>query len=458
MKSAQEIAYWVLVVCPFALASTYGPTPWIDQPLVPSSAAPGASGFTLSVNGANFIPESVVKWDGAPLPTKFLSRSQLTAEVAAQFITSAHSASVTVENPAPGGASNAVFFPVRRSSSTVKMQSRELKPAAMEVVAGDFNNDGRLDLALIGGSQVPGVTILLGNGDGTFSDPLTYPTKVQPTSIVTGDFNADGNLDLALSTASTETTSILLGNGDGTFRLSQTISTAGTLAPGDFNGDGHLDLVFNGDGLQMALGNGDGTFKNPVQLSPNCCNSYASVVVGDFNGDGILDVASNVDRGSYGYTLVFLGRGDGTFGARLESLSAFGSETAVAADFNGDGKLDLVSDQFFGFNFVVVLLGNGDGTLSNRALYPVPGGSFGLAVGDFNADGKIDIAVASNSGPDTSVSLLLGNGDGTFQPFIPFHVTGQARGLAVGDFMGNGSLDLVVGTGQGLELFLQSTD
>lgn len=457
-----------LLCCGIALAQRGNPIPLLDQPLVPTSAPPGGSAFTLSVTGGNFVKNSAVAWNGKPLPTHFLSHTMLKAEITAAQIATNGTASITVVNPAPGGGtSNVVFFPVRTSATSVQLQSQPLAVGTTDVAVADFNHDGKLDLALVSGytnGNMVGVDILLGKGDGTFLSPVNYPTAFSPTSIAVGDFNGDGVADLVLANGNLYSISVLLGRGDGTFSAAQdykvsNLPVAG-MAVADFNRDGRLDLaVADNQYLWVMLGNGDGTFKTPTIIWDRCCNSYTSAVVGDFNGDGIPDIETNSFLGGgQGFAGVLLGRGDGTFQPPVVSREVFGATITVAADLNGDGKLDLVMDAYLGFNYVMVLLGNGDGTFSKGVLYPVPGGSFGLAVGDFNADGKLDLAVASNSGQGQSshsVSVLLGNGDGTFQPFTSFPSTSFVRGLAAGDFRDDGSLDLAVATDGGTELYLQ---
>jgi len=189
--------------------------------------------------------------------------------------------------------------------------------------------------------------VLLGNGDGTFQSHVDYDTGADSRQVATGDFNGDGRLDLAVS--SSEGVSILLGNGDGTFQ-SQTLYPLGTtdnpyLVIADLNGDGKLDLaVANPAGsVSILLGNGDGSFQSSVPYATG--GFSATVIAADFNGDGILDLAT----GNYydANIAILLGNGDGTFGAHVNYPAAAGARGLVAADFNGDGRLDLaVANQF----------------------------------------------------------------------------------------------------------------
>jgi len=267
----------------------------------------------------------------------------------------------------------------------------DYQPAYVSV--GDFNGDGKLDL-VVANSGSNTVSILLGNGDGTFqpaiNDTVT-PGGVFPWDVEAGDFNEDGKLDLIVannpccsSTGSGEL-GVFLGNGNGTFQPGMSyFVTAVTVAVGDFNGDGHLDLAVAGDGVNVLLGNGDGTFQSALG---NPLGSTYAVVAGDFNGDGILDLAVTTS-----HTIsVLLGNGNGTFlpGATYYmDVAASGSGLRVA-DFNGDGKLDLAVSGFG----TQVFLGNGDGTFQRVASF-VPGyQSSSLAIGDFNGQGRLDLAV-----------------------------------------------------------------
>src|SRR6267378_3383416 len=233
------------------------------------------------------------------------------------------------------------------------------------VVTADFNGDGRVDVAVTNRADNT-VAVLLGNGDGSFQDPVTYVVGSGlsfPISVIARDFNGDGFPDLAVANALVGsdggTISILLGNGDGSFQSPIAYDTQASpisLAAGDLNGDGFLDIVVGGNGSgRVMLGNGDGSFRLGVSFQSGTATFGAAL--GDFNGDGFLDVVSlNPFAGT---ASIFLGNGDGTL-RDPSTFQVFNQPVSVVvADFNGDGKQDLA----FGHNIghvVIVLLGNGD--------------------------------------------------------------------------------------------------
>ena len=209
--------------------TTANPVPFVNTPLVPSTAVPGSTGFTLTVNGIGFVSGSVVNWNGSPRTTKFVSQSQLTATILASDVAAATTASVTVTNPAPGGGiSNVDYFSVTIPKTAVPFSTTTTSLGGKgggDVAIGDFNRDGKLDLAIptfVG----PSLVILLGNGDGTFQARTVVSLPRAPAFIVAADFNGDGNLDLAMSeTNNLGQVEVLLGNGDGTFQAAQTFLT-----------------------------------------------------------------------------------------------------------------------------------------------------------------------------------------------------------------------------------------
>ena len=270
------------------------------------------------------------------------------------------------------------------------------------IATADFNGDGKPDLAIVNFSSNT-VTILLGNGDGTFTaaaSPSATTSGMGPVAIVAGDFNDDGIPDLVIGGGGMPTLTVLLGNGDGTFTAvlySQSPNGAGTnsIAVVDFNGDGKLDLVLGIgsplDKVNVLLGNGDGTFTTGA--STVFTNPPGSVVVADFNNDGKADLAV-LETG--GTLATLLGHGDGTF-ATVTTQTFGGSHWLTVGDFNGDGKPDLAEGYFTGSGsgggdgIVYVGLGNGDGTFT-VAGYSNSGAINGaVAVGDFNGGGTQSI-------------------------------------------------------------------
>ena len=314
------------------------------------------------------------------------------------------------------------------------------------IAAADFNGDGIPDLAIVNyGSNT--LTILLGNGDGTFRATAVSPaTGAYPMSVVVGDFNGDGKADLAVANYFGNTVTILLGNGDGTFTQAASPSAGyypTSITTGDFNGDGKTDLAIansNNNTVTILLGNGDGTF-TATAASPSTGNYPRSIVSEDFNGDGIPDLAI-ANNGSNTVTIL-LGNGDGTFIPTAASPTTGSSPYSITAgDFNGDGKTDLAVTNYFS-NTVTILLGNGDGTFTATALSPATGSDpISIMSGDFNGDGKTDLAVANFY--STTASVLLGNGDGTFTAGTSPSVSTNARAIAASDFNGDGTTDLAV--------------
>jgi hypothetical protein len=346
------------------------------------------------------------------------------------------------------GGSGTYGLTATSSPATSPLQSIPTGISPNGIVAGNFNNDGRLDLA-VANRQDNTVSVLLGNGDGSFAPQITYAVGSLPFAMLAGDFNGDGRIDLAALNRQDNSVSVLLGNGDGTFQPQVVTYDVGSspecLAAGDFNHDGHLDLALGnqvGSTLSVLLGNGDGSFQRPSAYAVG--PTQAGIVVSDFNGDGRPDlaVANEGDGYGNGSVTVLLGKGDGTFGAPVSFAAGFIPDAIVAGDFNDDGHIDLAVANY-GDDNVSVFLSDGDGSFTPHGTYAVGSGPASLTLGDFNHDGHLDLAVASEFSSYTSV--LLGKGDGSFAPQVTYEGVGShVLSIAAGDFNGDGHVDLAV--------------
>jgi hypothetical protein len=318
---------------------------------------------------------------------------------------------------------------------------------ALAMVSGDFNRDGKNDLAVVNLSSND-VSVFSGNGDGTFGDPQEVPAGEGPDALVSGDFNGDGLHDLAVADYASGKVSILLGQAGGSFTLSQQVDVGAgpsALACGYFNGDGALDLAvanYAAGTVSILLGNGNGTFQEQTQLAAGM--GPISLVTGDFDGNGRTDLAV-ADQNSNDIS-VFLSRGDGTFLAPERLVAGDGPTSLVCGDFTGNGHLDLAVANS-NSNDLSVFLGNGNGTFAAQTRFAAGNGPISLASGDFNRDGRLDLAVANVNTGD--ISVLFGKGDGTFYGQAPdLAVVGPYGKAAVsGDFNGDGRLDLAVADG-----------
>jgi FG-GAP-like repeat/Bacterial Ig-like domain (group 3) len=335
---------------------------------------------------------------------------------------------------------------------------------------GDFNGDGRPDYAVPANSG--SVFILLGKGDGTFTNGTTITTTspLEPTSVVVGDFDGDGNQDLAvLSANGIGSVNIYLGNGNGTFaapknyKVATTTSGSRLLAVGDFDEDGIQDLVATNTSLNnvaVLLGNGDGSFQTAVPYALNTSGSLGqapwNVVVGDINQDGHLDLAVASDNA--GSVSILQGRGDGTF--RAVTYVATGAQqvgSVTLGDFDGDGYPDLATTSAPD-NAVYVLINNGNGhnTIGFGAAtkYTMNSAPYYLTIGDFNRDGSPDIISANNGGNNVGVLLNASNGNGTFGSATYYGVGAGSIFANAGDINGDDRVDLTAVTNNGLSVLL----
>jgi len=321
------------------------------------------------------------------------------------------------------------------------------------VTTGDFNGDGSQDLAVgIVGPTSTSLRILLGNGSGGFSpDYYSWVNNGSiPPPIAVGDFNGDGKQDLAVADYLSNNVKLLLGNSGILFADAVGFSVGNTprsLAVGDFNGDGKQDLAVanaNSNNVTILLGNGNGGFAPAAGSSVSVGNSPSAVAVGDFNGDGKQDLTvANFGGNS---VTILLGNGSGGFAPAAGSPVTAAQPTSVrVGDFNGDGKQDLAVANA-NSNNIAILLGNGSGGFAPAAGSPVSMGNSpsAVAVGDFNGDGKQDLAVSNNL--SSNVTILSGNGNGGFAPAAgsPVNVGSGSSSVAVGDFNGDDRQDFAV--------------
>ena len=486
----RSVAVFAFLIAFVGSGQSQNPVPLMNQPLVPDAASPGGAGFTLTVNGAGFVAASVVNWSGSPRPTTFVSGTQLTAAIPASDTATASTAAITVVTPSPGGGvSNTLYFSTSVPEASLSFQTPTTYASGNGdpyfLAVADVNGDGKPDLLVAEGQ---GVGVMLGNADGTFQPPASYATGgYQTVSVVVADVNGDGKLDLVVANSISLTVGVILGNGDGTFQRAVTYPAGGSpwsVAVADVNGDGKPDIIVgdesscyacSGDGLVgVLLGNGDGTFQ-PVVTYKSGGDSFetspTALAVADLNGDGKVDIAmtnycrSSCSASAEGEVSVLLGKGNGTFQAAV-SYDSGGEGLSIGAiaiaDVNGDGKPDLlisngnsVSGGVSGPGAIGVLLGNGDGSFQPAVLYG--SGAYSatsVTVGDVDSDGKPDLVVTNfcsptgctnPRGPGT-IGVLKGNGDGTFQTAVTYNAGGTwgAFSTVVADVDGDGRPDLIV--------------
>jgi hypothetical protein len=316
------------------------------------------------------------------------------------------------------------------------------------VESGDFNRDGKADLA-VADTFSGGLAIYLGKGNGFFAPPAHIPVAEEANALTVGDFNGDGVQDIATVTLASHI-SMLLGHGDGTFLPEIPVPGVEAILfinHGDFNGDGRTDLVATGGGdlrhIVVLLGAGDGTF--PIVHSLTTGLYPFSIAVGDLNEDGVQDlvVANQIETG----ISVLLGHGDGTF-APESRYAALSPSSVALGDFNADGHQDVAVANGTNAFEISILLGLGNGALAPKIVVDTNGGydHRQISTGDFDRDGRLDLAVTDRGG--NKVDLFRGRGDGRFDRTGSVGAGAGTACTVLGDFTGDGVADLaVVGSG-----------
>jgi len=324
------------------------------------------------------------------------------------------------------------------------------------VAVHDLNGDDVLDLVSVNylGDDI---SVLLGNGDGTFPQGTNYPVGHRPNAVAVGDLDGNGSPDLAVSNYWYGDISVLLGKGKGLFNPAFNLpaGTTSTLsvAIGDLDGNGFLDLVAAnwGGNVSVLLGNGDGTFQPYSQFRAG--DQSSSVAIGDLNGDGVQDLAVAGSIPESSTVSILLGNGDGTFGSpRPYPVARPGAISVAVGDLDGDEVLDLaVAGGYLDSSLppsalggVSVLLGNGDGTFQTAVGYDCATSPHTVAIGDLDGDGIKDLAVTNYI--TAAISVLMGHGDGTFQSAVNYGLPQGSRSVAIGDLDRDGAMDLAAGT------------
>ena len=379
----------------------------------------------------------------------------------------------------------AIFlFQINASAQSASFLRTDYPILGNNHIVADLNGDGIPDLAATGAS---GVGVMLGTGDGTFRPRVNFSAGAQSQDLAAGDFNSDGRMDLAVSLISPEfSLALLTGNGDGTFNAPVTFDNTAAqddspaIVATDLDNDGRLDVVLahalscfvtpcvSARNITVMLGLGDGTFQTPFEFDVG--TGMSRIAVGDFNSDGIKDLGIAGDQAQ---VYVLLGIGNGSFLKQptinlltAGTIGVDGTDIDVA-DLNGDTIQDLVVAIALNGSRTAILLGNNDGTFQPARIITEPRLRVPQyqVIADFNRDGALDLALALANGTEGLFEILLGNGDGTFRApvlyAVPPPLSSVGGGtLVTGDFNRDGRPDIalpITGANPGLAGLVNST-
>jgi hypothetical protein len=433
------------VLLPAVITLTASPNPTNSSQAITMTATVtrGAAGTVLFCDGVTPLGSATINHGQATFTTRLLMPGQ-------------HSLMATYSgDPAHAPASSAIRLQTVNPSTGSGFRAAakyDGGPGPSAVAIADFNKDGRVDLVTVN-SAANAITVLLGQGDGTFGPGINYSVGAAPGSVVAADFNNDGKPDIAVANQDGSDVSVLLNNDNGIFGAQVRYATGAaprSLWLGDFNGDGKTDLlVLNaGDGtITLLFGRGDGTFR--AAATPLVLPVAVAIAVADFNHDGKADIAyiSGADWNGVGVG-VWLGNGDGTF--QQSAYSNFGRPQEIAlGDLNADGNMDIAVTNYTSPGYpgsISVLLGKGDGTFQRHVDYATKVNSQATSIlcADVNGDGKFDVVANVIGIIDTTTTVWLANSDGTLQAPTSLITATNLRGMAAGDFDGDGTTDLAV--------------